>query len=144
MNDATQGRFGLYISIINRAAQGFFYHRLKEYTIGPGQQAYLLSLLPDELIIQDELARRMQVDKANVTRALRSLENQGYITRSKSYEDGRAWNIALTPEGIEIRTSIEAIAKEWLDHLKKPLSTEEWASLEDSLQRIAASLEDGR
>lgn len=90
LNDTNQGRIGLYLSIINRAALGFFYHRLKEVNIGPGQQAYLLSLLPGELIIQDELARRMQMDKANVTRAIRSLDNHGYITRSKSIEDGRA------------------------------------------------------
>ncbi len=142
MNDSNQGRFGLYISIINRAAQGYFYHRLKDFNIGPGQQAYLLSLLPGEIIIQEELSKRMQVDKANVTRAIRTLENQGHIYRSRSFKDARAWNISLTTKGIETRESIEAIAREWIDLLKEPLSPEEWARLEDSLQRIASSLAD--
>jgi DNA-binding MarR family transcriptional regulator len=140
MKDSQESRFGLYISIINRAAQGYFYRKLKEYDVGPGQQAYLLSLFPGETIVQDELANRLKVDKANVTRALRGLEQSEYITRVRSSIDKRAWNITLTAAGIRRRAEIQSIAKDWIDTLKKPLSDEEWNHLEDFMQRIADSL----
>lgn len=140
MTENRESRFGLYISIINRAAQGYFYHKLKNFNIGPGQQAYLLSLFPGESIVQDELAKRLKVDKANVTRALKGLEKSGYITRIRSSKDKRSWEIALTIPGIEARAEIEAFSKEWIEILKKPLSDEDWNALESALKRIAESV----
>jgi DNA-binding MarR family transcriptional regulator len=140
MRDDRESRFGLYISIINRAAQGYFYHKLKDFDIGPGQQAYLLSIVPGETIVQDELAKRLQVDRANVTRALKGMEKSGYLLRTRSSRDKRAWEITLTDKGIRIRSEIESISKQWIDTLKKPLSDREWVQLEDSLQEIAEAL----
>lgn len=140
MKDNQESRFGLYISIINRAAQGYFYHKLKDFDIGPGQQAYLLSLFPGETIVQDELAGRLKVDKANVTRALKGLEKSGYISRIRSSKDKRAWDISLTKEGLKIRAEIENISKTWINTLKKPLSDHDWNHLEESMQIIAESL----
>jgi DNA-binding MarR family transcriptional regulator len=140
MKNNQESRFGLYISIINRAAQGYFYHKLKGFDIGPGQQAYLLTLFPGETIVQDELSQRLKVDKANVTRALKGLENSGYIKRARSTKDKRAWEISLTQKGIEVREEIESISKEWIQLLKKPLSEDDWNHLEKYLRDIAESL----
>jgi len=140
MTENKENRFGLNISILNRAAQVFFYHRLKDYDIGPGQQAYLLSLFPGETIVQDELAKRLKVDKANVTRALQGLEKNGYIKRVRTTLDKRSWAVTLTETGSRVRLEIEAISKEWIDTLKKPLTDAEWLHLEDLLQAIAESL----
>lgn len=138
--DDTGSRIGLYISIINRAALGFFYQRLKKFDIGPGQQAYLLSIIPGEFIVQERLAHRLKVDKANVTRALKGLEKSGYIKRTPSSGDKRSWEIRLTQRGIKIRGKIETIAQEWINRLKEPLSSEDWNALESHLQIIAESL----
>lgn len=132
---------GLNVSIINRAARGYFQRRLKEFSVGPGQQAYLLSLLPGETIVQDRLASRLKVDKANVSRAVKSLEKLGYLKRSRSSENLRAWNISLTDEGIMVRASIEIIAGDWIELLKKPLPREDWSRLESCLQILADSLQ---
>jgi len=140
MKDNQESRFGLYISIINRAAQGYFYHKLKSFDIGPGQQAYLLTLFPGETIVQDELSQRLKVDKANVTRALKGLEKSGYISRVRSQKDKRAWEITLTQQGLKVREEIESISREWIQLLKKPLSEDDWNHLEKSLQDIAESL----
>ncbi|KGE71190.1 MarR family winged helix-turn-helix transcriptional regulator [Spirochaeta lutea] len=141
MKDIAEGRFGLYISVINRAAQSFFYHRLKGLGIGPGQQAYLLSLMPGETIVQEELAKRLRVDRGNVTRAVQALESAGFISRSRSHTDRRAWNITLTEQGIRTRGVVETIARQWIEKLRNPLSDQEWNTLEQTLQTIAESLD---
>lgn len=136
-----ESRFGQYISLINRAAQGYFYRELKGYNIGPGQQAYLLALFPGEKIPQEELARRLKVDKANVTRAVKALEVQEYIARERHGSDGRSRLISLTPLGIETRREIEEIARLWVEKLKAPLKEEEWAGLNAALEKIAESID---
>ncbi|HKL58140.1 MAG TPA: MarR family transcriptional regulator [Sphaerochaeta sp.] len=140
MNDNS---FGKHISLINRAAQGYFSSNLKAYHIGPGQQAYLLTLLPHESIMQEELARRLQVDKANVTRAIKGLVGQGYVRRERSEEDKRALLITLTEKGMQVRSEVEIIASSWIQKVRSPLSDEEWKAMEGYLQRMANSLIQG-
>ncbi len=135
-----ENSFGKHISLINRAAQSYFASRLKPYNIGPGQQAYLLTLLPDESIMQDELARRLQVDKANVTRAIKGLVEQGYVTRERSEVDKRALLITLTKKGEQVRTEVEAIAFAWIQKIRSPLTDEEWNTMEGYLERMANTL----
>lgn len=134
------GGFGRSISIINRKAQGFFSLRLKELGLGPGQQAYLLALAPDESVSQEELARRLCVDKANVSRAVRGLQALGYLTRQRSAEDSRAVDLRLTADGVAARIRVEAIAAEWLALLRSALPAAEWRAAEQALARIAEAL----
>ncbi|MDY0288309.1 MAG: MarR family transcriptional regulator [Sphaerochaeta sp.] len=137
MNESS---FGKHISLINRAAQAYFAGRLKPYHIGPGQQAYLLTLLPHESIMQEELARRLHVDKANVTRAIRGLVEQGYVTRQRSEVDKRTLLITLTEKGEQVRTEVEEIASAWMQKVRSPLDDDEWKAMETYLQRIANTL----
>ena len=135
--------FGKHISLINRAAQAYFAGRLKPYHIGPGQQAYLLTLRPHESIMQEELARRLHVDKANVTRAIRGLAEQGYVTRVHSDADKRALLITLTEKGEQVRSEVEKIASAWMQKVRSPLTDDEWNTMEGYLQRMATALELG-
>ena len=132
--------FGKHISIINRAAQGYFTGKLKPFHIGPGQQAYLLALLPNESIMQEDLARRLHVDKANVTRAIQGLVEQGYVKRELSQTDKRAFQISLTTKGEQVRTEVEAIAFAWMQNVRSPLTDDEWTTVEAYMQRIANNL----
>lgn len=134
------GGFGLWISIINRSARSYFHHKLQPYGVGPGQQAYLLALLPEEEITQDELSRRLNVDKANVTRAMRSMAGLGYVAQNHAAGDARVRLISLTDEGIKVRKEIAKISEEWIDILKTPLSEQTWKETEASLKKIAEAL----
>lgn len=131
---------GFYLSLINRAARGYFAAALKPLGIGPGQQAYLLSLRPGERVIQEEIARRLKVDRANVSRAVQALEEKGLLTREKGGNDLRTRPVALTPRGVETRERVEAVAREWILRLKGDMTPEEWARGVDFLSRMAENL----
>lgn len=136
------GGFGRAISIINRKALGYFSRRLKPLGLGPGQQAYLLALAPGETATQEELARRLCVDKANVSRAARGLEGLGYLRRVRSGDDARAVELSLTAGGREAREAAERIAAEWIALLRGALPADEWRAAESALERIATSLDE--
>lgn len=131
---------GHYMSLINRRARSFFTAELAPFSLGPGQQAYLLALQPGETVTQETIAHRLQVDKANVTRAIKKMETEGYLERRKSLQDQRAVLVTLTPEGRAVRSAVEDISRRWVAKLKTAVQPEEWDALEKTLQTLAESL----
>lgn len=136
-----ESRFGLSISIINRASQSYFYHKLKHLDVGPGEQAYLLSIHEGESILQEDLARRLKVDKANVTRAIKKLEASGYVSRTVAAADKRARHVSLTAKGLRVRSEIAVIAGDWVAYLQKSLTDEERRHIEELLEKVAQGLD---
>lgn len=128
---------GLSISIINRQARTYFQKNLKKYNLGPGQQAYLLALRPGEALPQEVLSERLQVDRANVTRAVKVLTGLGYFKREETPSDSRVRLISLTEKGMEVREEVRVIALQWIEKLKSRVTDDEWEVMEQALEKIA-------
>lgn len=133
---------GLSLSIINRAAQSYFTRELKHLEIGPGMQAYLLAIELNEVISQDILSKRLSVDKANVTRAMKSLEQLALIKRETDILDQRKTLISLTKKGSIVKNEIITISQKWIEILKSSLEEGEWNTFNNSLLKIIENLED--
>ena len=70
-------------------------------------EARLLMLIDDTKgSSQEELVSRVEVDRSNVGRALKKLENLNCLERSKATEDKRAYQVYLTHRGLEIKNLI--------------------------------------
>jgi DNA-binding MarR family transcriptional regulator len=132
------GRFGLWISVLTRAASIYFTKALRPYGLGPSQQAYLLAVAPGEQIRQDELARRLLVDKANVARAVGRLLDLGYLERECCSEDRREKLVRLTPTGWEVRDRAEELSSIWIEELRSAVTPEEWKVLKRGIEKMAA------
>ena len=88
----------------------------------PITQARMLSaLLRNGPISQVELGRRMGLEKSWISRAVDKLVEQGWVERSPSEKDRRAFDLELTPQGLAqarlLRADLEAHAKSVLDRL---------------------------
>jgi len=131
--------------MLNRAAHIYLTRELAPYRLGPGQQAYLLTLARGEAVSQDEIARRHRVDKANAARAIQSLERLGYVRRVRASDDRRRWDVSLTPEGAAVKTDVQRILGGWVGSLAEAVSPEEWGITVRSLGKIAeAAMERAR
>ncbi len=79
---------------------------LKPYNISHIQHVILAILLwferSDEAPSQITLSRMANLDKMTVSKALRSLEERGYVTRYASESDSRAKQMELTEKGREL------------------------------------------
>lgn len=73
-------------------------------------EARLLSLLQAAggESAQEALSNQLHIDRSNAGRALKRLEQDGYITREKDAADRRAFLVRLTGKG---RKAVRAIAK---------------------------------
>lgn len=137
INEEAKGLFGLWISVLSRSARTYFQRELIPWSIGPGQQAYLLALQPGEKVQQDELSGRLKIDKANVTRAVKGLIALGYLKRERNNDDRRAWMVSFTGKGLEARMAVVEISSRWLDMLSSAVTPDEWRDTEEKLEKIA-------
>jgi len=71
--------FGRWISILYRQFQIFINNELKDLNITSGEYIYLIKLYENKELTQEDLAEIYFIDKAAITRSIRSLEDKGYI-----------------------------------------------------------------
>ncbi|MEO0411576.1 MAG: MarR family transcriptional regulator [Pseudomonadota bacterium] len=83
-----------------------------------------------------DVAERTAMDKVAVSRALKRLENSGYLHRRMSAEDRRRSVLRLTREGRTIYDQIAPIAVDYERRLLDVLRPNERATLTDLLQRL--------
>jgi DNA-binding MarR family transcriptional regulator len=140
MNESSQ--FGFWISVLNRAAYKYYRKVLKPYSVGPGEQAYLVSLQPEEVVTQATLAGRLYVDKANVARALRDLERAGYVQRKRSDDDRREVLVRLTPLGTRVRSEVEEKMRQWVEALRSQVPQDRWEEMASTIETIARYAEE--
>jgi DNA-binding MarR family transcriptional regulator len=74
-----------------------------------GQPPVLFALWEKEGITQSELARKMNIAPATITKMLQRMEKAGFIYRKADAEDQRVSRVYLTEAGREIRSKVEDV-----------------------------------
>jgi len=108
---------GKHISLLYRQSQIYFNAELKKYQLGSGQYIFLLSLLENEGINQEQLADIVQIDKTTTARAVAKLEREGYLTRETCPEDKRAYILHATEKAHKIHAVLEKILDQWNERM---------------------------
>lgn len=99
---------GRLISILHRQAQVYINHALKDYNITSAEHPILLYLWKHNGASQDEISSFLYIDKAATARVIKSLEEKGYVTKSKDNLDKRINHVSLTKKA---ELNIEDIAE---------------------------------
>ena len=76
-------------------------------------------------ITQDQLARRIFINKSNVARQLAILEEDGFVERRACTEDKRAMRVYPTEKAQEVLPQINTILVRWEECLTQDLSEKE-------------------
>lgn len=124
-------------SIINRFSQIYFDRTLKGHNIGSGQQFFLLLVNEYPGINQYELAMKSGFDKGTTAKAVKKLEELGYLIREIDDDDKRANKLFTTTYSKEvIQITLEAI-EDWKCIITKGLSEEEEKEALNYMRTIA-------
>ena len=86
---------------------------------------------------QEVLAGEMFIDRSNVGRALRTLEDQQYILRCKGMADKRANLVTITPKGEEMVGKIREVGESMAQAFFGGLTDEQIKETEKLLSIIA-------
>lgn len=131
---------GKHISLLYRQSQIYFNAELKKYKLGSGQYIFLLSLLENEGINQEQLADIVKIDKATTARAVAKLEGEGYLTRETSHEDKRAYILHSTEKARKIHKLLERVLDQWNDFMLADFTAEDKQTLRRLLDRAIENI----
>ena len=110
---------GRWISIIHRYGQSYLEKQCDDLDIGYGQLAFIRALSRRNGLSQEELSEVLSIDKTTTARAIKTLVELGYVSRSPDSTDGRIFRLSLTAKA----KAIIPLIKESLRTLSGVLSS---------------------
>jgi len=105
-----------------------------------GQPPVLHALWEQEGRTHTELAERLHVRPATMTRMLQRMEKAGFITREPDAEDQRVSRVYLTKAGRAIRAKVQAVWQTMEEESFAGFTRQERATLRQLLLKIRENL----
>ena len=105
-----------------------------------GQPPVLLALWAQEGFTQTELAERLKIAPATVTKMLQRMEKTGFIQRKPDADDQRISRVYLTKAGRAIQGDVEAVWKTMQAETFANFAPEERAQLRRFLLQMRENL----
>ena len=130
------------ISILHNQKNSYMNVQLKEIGLSHGQAIALKIIYEENNIKQEDLNKRLQIDKSAVTRILKTLEDKQLIIKETSQEDKRNHILSLTSNGKMLYPLIKNVIKETTEVMLKDIDQNQQLLLEKLLLKMKMNLED--
>ncbi|MEG0856258.1 MAG: MarR family transcriptional regulator [Terrisporobacter sp.] len=131
---------GKYISQLHRKGSVFINREVSKYGISSGQFMFLLDLYREDGKNQEEISDRLKIDKGTTARALKKLEEQGFISRVKDEEDKRSNKIYLCDKAKNVKEDVFGVLNDWNKKINESLSEEEGEILRSLLEKVCKNI----
>ena len=125
-----------HITDIARCAALYRQEELAALGLKACHASYLCAICDSPGITQDQLARRIFINKSNVARQLVVLEEDGFVERHPSTEDKRAIQVFPTRKALDAMPEIIRIFRCWEAFVAQDLSAEERKRLVSMLEKM--------
>ena len=132
---------GRIIANIHKFSDMYINQELESYKIGSSQLHFLNMLYQKDGINQEYLAHHLNKDKATSARAIKKLEEEGYVIRKRDDFDKRSYAIFLTKKSKDLMPVFRKILREWTKSLLINFSESEKKTLYSYLERISENAE---
>jgi DNA-binding MarR family transcriptional regulator len=126
-----------WIAVLHRQFQIYINRELKDYDINSSEYIFLVNLYEKDGVSQEQLSTNLYINKAATTRAIRRLENLGYVERIRDPYDNRAYLVKLTTKGLKMREFIKNKLDYWTKIISSSLTAEEAADLVQKIKRMS-------
>ena len=136
----TNKYLGKYISLINRQANVFFTKEFSKFGFGSGQYIFMSHLYENDGISQERLSELVNIDKGTTAKAVKKLEELGFVTRSKDLTDKRVNRIYLTSKAFNIKSDFFSILTKCENILTDEPSPEEISASLNILNKISKNI----
>lgn len=126
-----------YINLISRCAELYRAEKLGTLGLAPHHHTYVVHISREPGVSQEELCRRMHLNKSSVARALLKLERDGFCERVPDENDRRVLRVYPTKRMTDVYPSVVEVLREWKGFLLGDLCEEEVEMLSSLLARIS-------
>lgn len=97
------------VSRLNRLHQTSLAGRLSAIGIARGSLPFVIEVLCNEGIIQEDISRNLSIDRAATARALQQLEEEGFVVREEDPKDRRRKRVRATEKARGLSDDVVAI-----------------------------------
>jgi DNA-binding MarR family transcriptional regulator len=130
----------LFAHNIIRSSRQMVNEGLKPLGLSSAEGNILLHLLTkNHEFQQEEIVEQLDISKPAVSRALKSLQEKGYVVREKDPSDRRASRVLLTRKALEIAPEIEQVYNQVYAIATQGVSAQEIADFIALFGRVSAS-----
>ncbi len=126
-----------FLSCLYRHTQMYFDRQLGQYKLSYGALSFLMVLFHHDGIHQEEISRKLSIDKATTTRAIQKLIESGYVRRETDSADRRAYFIYLTEKGLALKPELHQLSRDWSAQLTSGFSSEEKVQVFRLLEKMS-------
>ena len=126
------------IKLINnlyRYTQSYTDNALEKFQLSSGTYPYLLILYENEGISQNQISKKLNLDKAMSARAIKRLIELGYLRKDIDIDDSRAYKLFLTDNAKIIIPEIISEVHKWIYLITKDSNTEQQEFVIDFLSK---------
>lgn len=106
-------RLGDILFIFHKNHNKFLNDELSKYDLSLIQALCILMIHESEELNQKDLSDGLYITKGAITKAVKKLENDGWISREKSIKDKRHFLLKLTEKGEDFIPKIYEINNNW-------------------------------
>lgn len=128
-------------SIIYRHGKTVNDKLIKEYKLSGLQHQYLEKINDNPGISQENLAKLHKIDKGAVAKALKRMEELGYIRREQNPSDKRAYCLFPTEKAQQICRECHFHVKEMEEKMTEGMTEEEKETLNRLLIKVTDNME---
>ncbi|NLN97396.1 MAG: MarR family transcriptional regulator [Eubacteriaceae bacterium] len=124
-----------WFSITDRHIKKYLDLHLAPYGINSSQHLYILKICDQPGITQERLIEDYYIHPSNVTRALNTLEEKGYVRRESCEEDKRKWKLYPMDKAWDLQKEIIRVKKEAEAELLKGFTVQEQRDFSELLKK---------
>ena len=124
------------ITDISRCAAQFRQEELAPLGLKACHASYLSTVCRFPGITQDQLSKKIFINKSNVARQLAILEEDGFVERKPSPDDKRAIQVYPTQKALDVLPKIREIFQTWESLVAQDLTEEERQTLVKMLGKM--------
>lgn len=130
------------IGKIARALDSIANIEFKEYQLSKGQYLYLTRIFENPGIIPDKLAEMIKVDRTTAARAIKKLEEKGFIEKKPDSKNKKIRRLFVTAEGAELAPIIQQ-ENEYSNQIAlQNLSAQEVEAFTKTLRTLTANIDE--
>ena len=129
-------KFMKMLNNISRSQAIYRHEKISADDLHSSHYAFVLAICRNEGRSQEELAKELCLNKSTVARALNSLEEKGYITRTPLPQDKRQFSVYPTKKMIDVLPKVKKASEEWMLLLSDGIAPEELEVFNSVLERM--------
>lgn len=130
------------IGKIARALDSIANIEFKDFQLSKGQYLYLIRISENPGIIPDKLAEMIKVDRTTAARAIKKLEEKGFIEKKDDSENKKIRRLFVTAEGAELVPIIK-LENDYSNQIAlQNLSEQEITAFAETLKTVVANIDE--